>query len=298
MQAPRHPTALLCLALASCATPRPTEMRKPIGGTALASIQSEPGNFTETVGVRAGGMFASAFRTQASLSSDGGASTSIRFEDDLSLDDNTDALRAELYWRIDRRHRIDVGYFDLDRNGTRSIDRQIQWGDTSFDVGVDVTSRLRTQVFPVRYTYYFLADDESELGFSAGVYGMSLTASLSGIGTVNGTTGTSQATETFETPVPLPVVGLQGAYALSSDLRAIGSLQAFYVRLENIAGADVIDGGLLDLILGLEYDLTENFELGAAANWFYLNAGAERDRLTFDFDYGFAGLYVYVAARI
>lgn len=273
-------------------------MQQPALGPLPKGPETELAPFTETVGVRAGGMFASAFRTEASLASDGGSSASIRFEDELSLDDNTDALRAELYWRIARRHRIDVGYFDLDRNGTRTIDRQIQWGDTSFDVGVDVTSRLRTEVLPVRYTYYFLAGDDSELGVCIGVYGMRLSASLSGIGTVNGQSGATQATETFETPVPLPVLGFQGGYALSSDLRAIGSLQAFYLRLEDLGGTDVIDGGLLDLLIGLEYDVTENVELGAAANWFYLNAGAERDQLNFDFDYGFAGLFVYLAARI
>ncbi len=259
---------------------------------------SDQGPFAETIGLRAGGMLAAAFRTEASLDLDGAGGRTVNFENELGIDDNASSFRADLYWRINRHHRIDLGYFDLDRKGSRSIDRQIQWGDLNFDVGVDVTSELRTKVLPLRYTYYLVAEDDHELGFGLGIYSMGLTASLGGMATAGGATVAALATETFETPVPLPVFGVQGGWALTDNLVAQASLQAFYLELQDIGSTDRVDGYLLDLLLGLDWRMTDNVGLGLAANWFQMNAGATRDRLDFDLDYGFAGVFAFLSMRI
>lgn len=256
------------------------------------------GPFDETLGLRVGGLFASGFDTEMSLSTASGRGTSLRFEDELGIDDAADSVRVDLHWRIARRHRIDLGYFDLDRRGTRTASRQIEWGDYTFEAGTQLTSRLRTEVLPLRYTYYFLAGEDYELGAGLGIYAMRVAAALEGSATFGGASIPAQATAEFESPVPLPVIGIQGGYALGEDWLLQASVQAFDVEVDNVAGTDRIDGYLIDALLGLDYRFSDHFSIGAAANWFLMNAGAERDGLALDFDYSFAGAFVFLAMRL
>ena len=303
---PRASRALLILSVpivCACASPRSPHLPKVTEGpegTAPARRDAgrRPGPFDETFGLRAGGMIAAAFQTEASLAVQGGPSTTLDFESELGVADNASSARVDLYWRLDRKSRFDLGYFDLDRNGSRTASRQIQWGDLSFGVGATIESEIRTQVLPLRYTYYLVADDDLELGLSLGVYSMRLAASLSGLATLGNATVATTATETFETPVPLPVIGAQGGWAIADSLVATASAQVFYLQLKNIGSTDEIDGLLVDTMLGLDWRATENVGLGLAANWFLLSGGAERDRLEFDVDYSFAGIFAFLSMRI
>lgn len=264
----------------------------------LEQESSELKPFTETWGLRLGGMYASAFVTEASLSSPGGRNAAIRFEDELSIDDNSSSFRGELYWRINRYHTLSLGYFDLDRRGEKTADRQFEWGDYTFDVGATIRSRMRTEILPLRYTYNLLAEDDYELGIGLGIYTMRLAVGLEGEARLNGSTFPTSADVEFHTPVPLPVFGVQGAYVLAPGLRAIGSLQVFYVVLEGIGSLDRAEGAVVDALFGLEYDLMNNLSIGSEVNWFLLNAGVERSGFELDLDYEFAGIYVYLLARI
>ena len=44
--------------------------------------------------------------------------------------------------RISQRSRVEAEYFQLDHDGTRTIDRDIQWGDQVVPVNAQVTSRF------------------------------------------------------------------------------------------------------------------------------------------------------------
>lgn len=257
------------------------------------------GPFDETVGLRAGSMFASAFNTEASLDSSLGIGTSVRLEDELDMADNADSFRADLYWRIGRRHRIDLGWFDLERSGTRTIDSEIRWGELEFDVGATVTAELQTEVIPLRYTYNILAGDDHELGLGLGVYGMMLRASMKGeVSAGSGGSGTLEDSQTFRSPVPLPVFSVQGGWAFADRFRAVGLLQVFYIELKNDIGElDEMQGSIVDASLGVEYDATDNVCIGTSVNWFRFDAMARNEPLELEVKYDFTGLFLYLGLR-
>lgn len=310
MLAVRIPLALLApvvCCIQACATGAGTE--GPTGEPSrLQQAAAQPreerlGPFDETVGLRVGSLFASAFDTRARLDSDFGIGTSVRLEDEIDMAEDTDSFRADLYWRIGRRHRIDLGWFDLQRSGTRTIEREIRWGELEFDLGASVTAELQTEVIPLRYTYNVLAGDDHELGVGLGVYGMMLRASMQGQASAgSGGSGGGIAvedSETFRTPVPLPVFAVQGGWALADGLRAVGLLQYFYVDLQsNIGSLDRVEGSILDASIGLEYDVAEHACVGASLNWFHFDAMAREAPLELDVQYDFSGLYLYLGLRI
>lgn len=266
---------------------------------AAAAPAERMGPFDETVGLRAGSMFASAFNTEASLDSSLGIGTSVRLEDELDMADNADSFRADLYWRIGRRHRIDLGWFDLERSGTRTIDSEIRWGELEFDVGATVTAELQTEVIPLRYTYNILAGDDHELGLGLGVYGMMLRASMKGeVSAGSGGSGTLEDSQTFRSPVPLPVFSVQGGWAFADRFRAVGLLQVFYIELKNDIGElDEMQGSIVDASLGVEYDATDNVCIGTSVNWFRFDAMARNEPLELEVKYDFTGLFLYLGLR-
>jgi hypothetical protein len=56
---------------------------------------------------------------------------SVNVEDALGLDTNMFVLRGEGIFRLgdSRRHRLDFGFFDLSRSGTKTLGRDIMFGD-------------------------------------------------------------------------------------------------------------------------------------------------------------------------
>jgi len=247
--------------------------------------------FGETFGARVGGLLVGTYKTEARLDVTGtNVGTKVDFEDELGLAGQGGAFRADAWFRPGQRDRIDVAWFKLDRSATRTIDRDINWGDQVIHVNTSVTGDLSTDILQLRYTYYFFENDDFELGAGLGIYGMNVGASLraDAIG-VN---------ESFKAPVPLPVVGVQGAWAFAPRWQLLGAAQFFFMKLENIGSTDEINGGIIDVLLGVEYELMQHVGVGTCFDYFKVHAGAVRDRLDFDFDYGYSSLFLYLSVKI
>jgi len=74
---------------------------------------------------------------------------SVNLEDALGLDTNMVVLRAEGIARLgdSRRHRLDFGYFDLSRSGTKTLGRDITIGDTVYPTGTTVDTEFDMKLF-------------------------------------------------------------------------------------------------------------------------------------------------------
>jgi hypothetical protein len=294
------PAGALALALGACcpgiaagrgeaATPSSSLDRALQDEAPAATKRTTP--FGEAFGARVGGMLVGTFKTEATLDVTGtNVGTKVNFEDELGLSGQGGALRADAWFRPGRHDRIDVAWFKLDRSGTRTIDHDINWGGEVIPVNASVTGEMSTDILQLRYTYYFLAEDDFELGAGLGIYGMNVGASLR--------SDALGINESFKTPVPLPVFGVQGAWAFAPRWQLLGAAQFFFLKLENIGSTDEITGGVLDVLLGLEYELMEHVGIGTSYDYFRIHAGAVRDRLDFDFDYGYSALFVYMSVKI
>src|SRR5262245_14909135 len=247
--------------------------------------------FDETFGVRVGGMLVGTFHTEATLDVVGtSASAAVDFEDELGLSGQGSSFRVDSWYRFSRHSRLDLAWFSLDRSATRVIDRDITWGDVTFPINATVNSDLSTDILQARYTYYLFSGDDYELGPGIGIYGMNVGASLR-----------SEALgldEGFKSPVPLPVLSLQGAWEFAPRLQLVGGMQFFFLKLEDVGSTDEISGSVTDVTLGLEYEVIEHVGLGAAVDYFNVHAGAVRDRLDFNFDYGYSAMFAYMAVKL
>jgi hypothetical protein len=195
---------------------------------------------------------------------------------------------------------IDFSYVDLSRSGSRIFEKSgVTTDDIEWTAGTVLSGSFDSEVYRLSYGYSFINDGKKELGVLLGLHVTRLDITLSGTGTlvaINPATGDQEvvegeATRTYDSgfTVPLPVIGLHGAYAFSDQLRVRGWGQIFSLSYEDY------DGTLINAAGMLEYDLSDNFGLGAGYAWYGYNLDAEGSDYTGDFNYDFNGptLFVY-----
>lgn len=237
-------------------------------------------------GLSLGGALNSSFDTNIRLDSATlGRGTDLSFEDDLGLSSTDQVFRIDAYYRIDRRNRIDVGYFELDRSATETLGRDVQFGDAVIPIFTEVTSEFDTEVLQAAYRYSFWLEDDFEMGASLGLYTMWLTTGIQGT--------LLDVGDKFSGIAPLPVGGLHAAYAIEDNLVLVGSGQIFYIDLQNVGGFD-IKGELYDIRIGLEYDFWDHLGVGVAYNPFLMDVELKERGLTLSGEYAYQGIFIYL----
>jgi len=166
--------------------------------------------------------------TKTEIGLNGSASqvgTVVDLERDLGLKD-ADRFRLDANWRFFERHHLRALYFDTSNKVSRTLDRQITVGDTTYPLNGQITAENETTIFELAYEYAFLRRPTYEVLASAGLHVADFDFSITGNGTVGGRP-VSGKTETGSATAPLPVFGLRGIWEFSPKWYAEGQLQYF-----------------------------------------------------------------------
>jgi len=213
---------------------------------------------------------------------------SVNLEDALGLDTNMVVLRAEGIARLgdSRRHRLDFGYFDLSRSGTKTLGRDITIGETVYPTGTTVDTEFDMKLFKGAYSYSLVQDARIDFGLGAGLYVAPVKFRIS-------TSSGGALTESSSTS-PLPFLEGHIDYALTPKLLIEQSLNLFYVEYQNFKGR------LVDAMIGLEYNIWKHFGLGLAFNIFSLHVEdkGSATNLKGSIDLAFSGLMLYGKAMV
>jgi len=206
----------------------------------------------------------------------------IDFSDDLGGDTSNTVLRLDGLYRFNNKHALGFSWYSLDFEGTRELNRDINWGDQTFPINARVDSELKFDVYKVNYQYSLFHNQEAELGVSAGLHVMRFNAAIS-----SSRSGKSQEEGVT---APLPVFGLFGDYKFTPRFSAYFNYQFFAISYD-----DKIKGGLQDFLVGLEYRVVKNVALGAAYNRFAAKVESKEDATTLNVDTTWNGALLYAA---
>lgn len=208
--------------------------------------------------------------------------TDVDFDDTFGVGD-FDRFRAEALWRITPRHGLRGMYFENNRSVTRSLDREVVWGDRTFPVEASVTARTELKVAQLSYEYAFLRRENYELAGGIGIHlvdmGLGLAATLDAQD--GSTSGAVEGDARSDTP--LPVLGLRGMWRLPNNFYLTGQVQYFQLEFDSYSGS------LLDLKASLVWQFTDHVGFGVAYNDFGFHFDIE-ERSNFNgklrWDYG------------
>ncbi len=220
--------------------------------------------------------------TTIRLDGDGGRiGNEVNFEKDLGLKAD-DRFRIDGYWRFFDRHKLRFMYFDSSSSNERNIEREIEFGDTTFPLNVNVRASLKVEIFELAYEYSFLKRDNFELAGTLGLHNLSVRGRLHADASSNAGLGGVDLEESADGDGPLPVVGLRGTWAFSDKFYIDGHAQFFALKF------DQYDGNLQDYKISFNWQPLRHFGVGVGYNAFSTHVDVDDDyfngKLRFDYD--------------
>jgi hypothetical protein len=227
------------------------------------------------------GAFVSNPSSEARVDSDTGTGTDLDFEDDLGLKSSTTIVRLDGHWWISRRNRLDFSVFNFNRDGSRTIDKTINFGDQTFNVNTVLSSSQKLDIVKAAYTFAPLIRDRGFLGFTAGLYAQTkLSLSEAALGKF----------DSEKLTAPLPVIGVRGQYAITDRIMLRGALERFGIAVGDVSGH------WSDFYIGTDYGIGKRFAVGLAYNKVTVNINADGGDHGFRgaLDWGYDGWLIYM----
>lgn len=225
-------------------------------------------------------LFDPGFDSQVRLDSDVlGLGDRLDLERDLGIESSRQVLRAELAFRLGRRFRLDLDHVAFDRSGTRTLSREIQFGDVVYagDAALDAEVKSRHTGAALRFSVVRTAT--ADLAVSLGGSWLDVSAEISGLAkaTANGVPiGSTTVEEKGEASGPVPLVGLHGALWPGERVRL--RFDGRYFDLDTfLNGYEGWSGSMTEYDIGADWFVLP---------WLAVSGGYAGTRIDADFDEG------------
>jgi hypothetical protein len=199
-------------------------------------------------------------------------------------------FRIDGSWRFRDRHKLRAGWFNYSRTRSAVIDQEISWGDEVFPVDAEVQSQFDFDVYQLGYEYALRRRDSHELAASIGLHVTDLSASLSTRGSIEDGAAGEASAETGSATAPLPVIGLNGLWALPNDLWLNATAQYFYLSTGDYRGR------IQDYRVTLTWQPHKWLGVGIGYDYFWLDVDADRPRFTGTLDWTYRGPMLFYSA--
>ena len=175
-----------------------------------------------------GGYFPTTGTTAQLDSSSAGVGTIVDFHNMLGMDERAQAANFAARWRFTERWRLEASYFETRREGNRTTNQDIQWGDKFFPAGSQLNSSLDVNDARVSVGYSLFKTSDKELGIGFGFHVMGYDARIS-----------SQAigSESKRVTAPLPVVTLYGGFSMDDKWSIAARLDRFSLTYNQYSGS-------------------------------------------------------------
>jgi hypothetical protein len=214
--------------------------------------------------------------------------TGVRLEDELGLSDRKGTPYLLLGTRLGDRWRLEFEYYELKRSATTVLGRDIEWGDTTFPLSAEVTSRFDTSVYRLSGGYSFYRTQQAEAGAALGLHVTDFRLGLSGQGT--GPAGLAFQREERDQLVPLPTVGLYGTYRISEQWQVRGRID--FLSFEY----DEYDGSLTNWLAAIDWRFARNWGAGAGYRYVEYELDSTKGNFLGQVNYRFRGPTIYLEA--
>jgi hypothetical protein len=241
-----------------------------------------------------GGAFRLASDTQLVLSRADGSGSEVDFEETLDLPSAANSIWLNGYWRVGRRHTVNLSFANNNRNGDPVTgNRDLQWGDYLIGAGAAISADLHSTYLAGSYRFAAFRNDRFEVGPLVGLGYLWLTARLDASGsiTVDGETAAREISEEGEKGA---ATGAIGAYTVWTPARRVvvrGDIQWIGVTM---GGVDYL---LVDGRAGADYYFTRHVGLGAQYKYNRFEAEAEGPKRGLFGRYRYQGGQFYLTTR-
>ena len=211
-----------------------------------------------------------------------GSGDQLNFKRDLGMKNDKTIPAANITWRPFNNHQIQFEYFGWSDDADFAITKEIDWGDETFPINANITTKEDFDVYRFFYGYNFFKEDNYELGAGIGFHIADLELSIS-----ESSIGSATASGT----APLPNIGIYGAYAFTDKWLVMGRADWLDMSI------DEYEGPMTNASVSLQYQAFDNFGLGVLYR--YVDFEIEKDQKILDWSANmtFDGPSVFVTAN-
>jgi hypothetical protein len=223
-------------------------------------------------------------------SSTRGRGVTVNFEQDLDLSGREGTSYLTLGMRLGDRWRLQLEYYRINRDGTKVLDQQIDWGDTSFPVDGTLETKLDSTVYRLTGGYSFYKEPNAEAGIGFGFHVTDFKTQLSGQGT-GASAGFGFQREIHHTLVPLPTLGLYGTYVFAEKFAVRGRVDYLSLRV------DQYNGSLVNWQAGIDWRFAKIWVAGVGYRYVDYKLDSENADFVGHVQYRFQGPTIYLNAQ-
>lgn len=217
----------------------------------------------------------------------GAAGTAINFENDLNLADRKTMPTLLLGTRFAGAWRAEFEYFQLKRDSVTTLGQLLNFDDSTFPVQASVATKFDSSVYRASIGYSFVQTPTVELGAVFGAHVTKFDIVLEGNVSAAGQPLVVQREQQAKT-VPLPTLGVYGAWAIAPGWAATARADIFKLRHGQY------DGRLINGQANLIFRATKNLGIGIGYRYDDYKVSAERDDFRGYVDYKFRGPQMFL----
>lgn len=175
-------------------------------------------------------------------------------EDFLGVADEKTVLQLDATVRLGHYHRLEFGYFELGRNSTTTLSRDLAFGDELFPAGTIVDTRVDARIFRAGYSYSLIRDAQKELAVMAGLHVGRFETDIS--------SDTTAQAERSSAGTPLPVIGAHASIFIGEKTKIGAKVQIFRTDF------DRYEGSLNYAMLDVQHRVSNAISVGLGYNFY------------------------------
>lgn len=205
--------------------------------------------------------------------------TEVDFNKDLGFGATIATFLTNFSWRISRRSRINLGYFNMKRSNTHTLQKDITFDTTTYHVNSSVNTYFNSAIYQFSYGYAIIVKPNYEVGLSIGAHTI---GSKTGIALSGNNVGISKENN-FGFTAPLPDFAVWGGYAFSN--RFAGTLDFGYLSMT----IGNISGRILTYNLIFLYKVLPQLDIVLGYTGLNFQVNAVKKGVSADFKWGYNG---------
>ncbi|WP_137226765.1 DUF481 domain-containing protein [Shewanella sp. MEBiC00475] len=253
-----------------------------------AQSQSDHSSTTDKYTIDIGVFYANSDSNMAVTNPKNGGVFLIDFEDEFLLAEEQYLPYFEFTYEFNQRHKLFIDWKSLDREANNNsisqdfILEDIDGQDYLIETGAALNTEFNIDILRIGYGYDIWQGSNYAVGVSVGLHTMFVEIEFQGnIGTCAlDSSLTSQCSNVVATPnvvdysvtAPLPNLGVYGSYEFYPDLTFSAHAQYFTIKYDDV------DGSLIDVRLGVEAKICDNWSLKLAYNYYDVDISIEKQR--------------------
>ncbi|HET7001077.1 MAG TPA: hypothetical protein VFI33_07200 [Puia sp.] len=205
--------------------------------------------------------------------------TDIDFQKDLGFNAATFTYMLGFQWRISRRSRVNLTYYNMQRSSTHTLQKDITFNEQTYYINSSINAYFNTSIYQFSYGYAFIEKPTYEVGVLIGAHTVGNKAGIS----LNGASSGLSSDNNFGFTAPLPDLGIWGGYAFSNRFAVNLDFDYLSLTINNV------NGRLIAYDIVFIYKLIKQLDVALAYTGLNFNVKTTKKNITGDFRWGYNG---------